>query len=304
MLRLCLLAALGASSILAADTSLPRIDKVKLETYLRYIEGYTPGVKLAIDDPAPSAFDGFFRVLVHLSLKDQKIGDRLYYVSSDGQHFISGQLWDLNQNPYLDVLEHLPMDGPSFGPAAAKIKIVVFSDFQCPYCREFAKTLRDNVPKKYPNDVQVIFQNFPIETLHPWAKAAAEAGNCIASQNPSSFWAFHDWIFEHQAEITPGNLAEKTIAFAKDQHLDSAQLSRCLSTRATAAQVEESLTAGRRLQIQQTPTMFINGRMLSGAIAWNSLDPVIQLELNRPKEIPGPPLAKCCEITPPTIVKK
>ncbi len=304
MLRFSTLAVLAASVLLTADTVAPKLDKTRLESYLRYTEGFTSGVKFVIDDPAPSAYKGYYRVVVHLSMNGRNVGDRVYYVTPDGEHFLNGSLWDLTENPFLDTLERLPADGPSFGPANAKVTIVVFSDFQCPFCREFARTVRNEMPRKYSNDVRVVFEDFPLETIHPWARAAAEAGDCIADQNQSAFWAFHDWIFEHQQEVTAVNLTDKVTAVVKDQHVDLAKLSSCLGTHEMAKKVETSLAEGRRLQVQQTPTAFINGRMVAGAVPWTSLDAVIQLELNRPKEIPGPPVEKCCEITVPTVLKK
>lgn len=323
--------------LLAADASTPKIDKARFETYLRYAEGFTAPVKFDIDDPAPSAYKGYSRVVVHLSVGAQKVGDRLYYVREDGEEFISGAIWNLNQNPFLDTLEHLPSGGFSFGPANAKVAIVAFSDFECPYCREFAKTVRENLPAKYPDTVRFEFQDFPIDTIHPWARAAAEIGRCLGDQKPAAFWVFHDWIFEHQQQATewfksagggkPGSAAqagspapegatsgavkqipkemrEQAMAIAKGAGLDASSVGTCIDTRATAKAVEESVRVARALQIQQTPTLFINGRMAAGAIAWKDLDAVIQLELNRPKQIPGPDTAKCCEVTIPTVLKK
>ncbi len=215
MLRKCvptvaLVAACAAVLLCAPETPstpAPKIDKQKLETYIRYAEGYSPEVKMAIDDPVPSAFPGYFRVLVHLSAGTHKL-DRVYYVTPDGVQFINGSIWKLNESPFLDTLEHLPTDGPSFGPSNAKVTVVVFSDFECPYCRELAKTVRDNIPQKYPNDVRVVFKDFPIDSIHKWARAAAEAAHCLASQKPEAFWAFHDWVFEHQQEVNETNLRE------------------------------------------------------------------------------------------------
>ncbi len=298
------LAVLGFSTILtAAESIAPKIDKQRLEEYVRYAEGYPPDVKFAIDDPTPSSFKGYFRILVHLSSGQRRL-DRLYYVTADGQHFINGAVWDLNESPFVDTLAHLPTDGPSFGPSEAKVTIVVFSDFECPYCREFAKTLRSNVGEKYPNDVRVIFKDFPIESIHKWALAAAEAAHCLGDQKPAAFWAFHDWIFEHQQEVNEGNLRDKALNVAKDQSLDLSKVSSCIDTYATAQEVNRSLQQGAALQIQQTPTLFVNGRMIGGAIDWKTLDTVIQMELKRPKDIPGPTAQKCCEVDIPTIVKK
>lgn len=290
--------------ILAAEPEPPKLDKARLEAYLRYAEGFTPGVKFVIDDPTPSPFKGYYRVMVHLSTTQSKL-DRVYYVTPDGHDLINGTIWNLDANPFLDTLEHLPTNGESFGPQNAKVTLVVFSDFECPYCRAFSRTLRENLPQKYPNDVRVVFKDFPIQSIHPWAFAAAEAGHCIAAQKPEAFWTFHDWIFEHQQEINPGNLRDKVGAFVKQQQLDSDKILSCMDTHAMAAEVNDSVKAGEALQIQQTPTSFANGRELSGAVEWNMLDTIIQMELNRPSVVPPPPNNdKCCQVNMPTLLKK
>ncbi|HSU61241.1 MAG TPA: DsbA family protein [Bryobacteraceae bacterium] len=305
MTKFCVLAAILSAIVInsQAQPGPPELDKQQLEIYVRYAEGFTKGVKITLDDPTPSAIKDYYRVVAHLIMGAQK-ADRVYYVTRDGQHLIAGNLWELSKNPFADTLEHLPSNGPSFGPGNAKVTITVFSDFECPYCREFAKTVRDNLRKKYPADVRVVFEDFPLDAIHKWARAAAEAAHCIANQNPESFWLFHDWLFEHQQEVNQGNVREKTLDFAKGQNLDPAKVGTCIDTHATAQVVEENLAAGRMLQIQQTPTVFVNGRTIPGAVPWSTLDTVIQMELNRPKEIPGPSTEKCCEVTIPTVVKK
>jgi len=114
----------------------------------------------------------------------------------------------------------------------------------------------------------------------------------VGDGNAQAFWAFHDWIFDHQGEVTESNVREKTVEFAKAQKLDVPEVSACLDSHATAEEVKESLKAGTGLGIQQTPTFFINGRMVSGAVPWNNLDAIVQLELNRPREIPAPDSVK------------
>lgn len=287
----------------APEISTPKIDKQKLEAYVRYAEGYSPEVKISIDDPAPSPFAGYYRVLVHLAAGTHKL-DRLYYATQDGRQFINGNIWKLDESPFLDTLHHLPTDGPSFGPSNAKVTVVVFSDFECPYCRQLAKTLRDNIPHKYPNDVRVVFKDFPIDSIHKWARAASEAAHCLARQKPEAFWAFHDWVFEHQQEVNETNLRDRVLGFAKQQNLDVTQVSSCMTNRATAQEVSQNEQIGAALQISQTPTIFVNGRTIGGAVPWQTLDNVIKLELNRPKEIAAGAGEKCCESTIPTVTKK
>src|SRR5690349_27335 len=98
----------------ASQSAVPKIDKQRLEAYVRYAEGFSPEVKMSIDDPAPSPFTGYYRVLVHLTAGTHKL-DRLYYATQDGQQLINGNVWKLGESPFLDTLEHLPADGPSFG---------------------------------------------------------------------------------------------------------------------------------------------------------------------------------------------
>jgi len=259
----------------------PKVDKTKLEAYLRYAEGYARDINLAIDDPAPSTLSGFFRLTVHLSRGANKL-DRIYYITADGEHVINGAVWDLEHSPFQETLAHLPTAGFSFGPANAKVTLVVFSDFQCPYCQSLAKTLRENVAQKYPGQVRVVYQDFPLTAIHNWAQNAAEAARCLGAQNPAAFWIFHDWIFEHQKEVTAANLREKTLALVKDQHLDEGKAAACIDTHATAADVQESMKAGRALQVELTPTLFLNGRMSAGALPWDGLNDLIQREVNSP----------------------
>jgi protein-disulfide isomerase len=298
-----IMAASAVLSVAAVSSEPPKLDKQKLQEYLRYAEGFTSNVQIALDDPAPSSVEGYYRILAHLTMGAQK-ADRVYYVTPDGKHVISGSVWELNKSPFTETLAHVPTDGPSFGPVNAKVSIVIFSDFECPYCREFAKTIHDNVPKKYPNDVRVIFEDFPLETIHKWALAAAEGAHCLEDQKPEAFWAFHDWVFEHQQEVNEANVREKVLDLAKTQNLDLAKAGSCMDTHATREKVERGIAAGRILQIQQTPTVFVNGRTIPGAVPWSSLDTVIQMELNRPKDIPGASAEKCCSVTVPTVTAK
>lgn len=295
-------ALIAFTAVTAAQTEPLKLDKQKLQAYLRYAEGFTDKVQIALDDPAPSTMPGYYRILTHLTMGAQK-AERVYYVTPDGKHVIAGSVWEFDKSPFAETLAHLPTNGPSFGPADAKVTIVVFSDFECPYCREFAKTVRDNIPKKYPNDVRVIFEDFPIDAIHKWARAAAEAAHCLEQQKPEAFWAFHDWIFEHQQEVNGSNVNQKALDVAKGQNLDLAKAGSCMNAHAAAQIVERNVTAGRILQVQQTPTIFVNGRSIPGAVSWSTLDTVIQMELNRPKDIPGPNSGNCCSVTVPTVVK-
>ena len=290
--------------LLHAAGPAPVLNKPQLEKYLRYAEGFTASVHFLIDDPTSSPFPNYYRVVVHLTTDAGARLDRVYYVTPDGQKLINGSIWDLQMSPFTESLSHMPDGGYSFGPANAKVKIVIFSDFECPFCKEFAKTIRGNLAQKYPGEVRVVFENFPIDSLHPWARAAAEASHCIGDQNPAAFWSFHDWIFSHQEEVKKDNLRAKVLAFAKDQNLDSSKIESCIDQRSDKAAVDNEVAAGKQLQVQQTPTVFINGRTVPGALPWPSLDSVIQLELNRPASVPDAKAEECCQLPIPAVRNK
>ena len=277
-----------------ADPIAPKVDKQKLEAYLRYAEGISSNVKVVLDDPTPSLYPGFYRLNAHLLLGTQK-EDKAYYISADGQRIVNGSLWALNESPFADNLAQLTTDGPSFGVPDAKVTIVVFSDFECPYCQQLAKNLRTNIPQKFPKEVRVVMKNFPIVAIHPWSRTAAEAGTCMADQSLGAFWAYHDWMFDHQGVVDTqykekkadfsAYLRDTAAALAQQQNVDPATVKSCIDSHASAAQVDKDLAEGQKLQIGSTPTFYINGRSITGAIPWSSIDTLIQMELNRPKEI-------------------
>ena len=162
--------------------------------------------------------------------------------------------------------------------------LVEFSDFECPYCKQEAQMLRQNLISAYPTQVHFYFKEFPLESLHPWAKPAALAGRCVYRQHADAFWNFHDWMFEHQAEITAENLKNKVLEWAKGQKdIDALKLTECMDTKATEAEVEKTMAEGRALQVGGTPTLFINGRRIPNIIDWPSLRGIVDYEIEYQK---------------------
>ena len=123
----------------------------------------------------------------------------------------------------------------------------------------------------YPKQVHLYYAEFPLP-MHPWAKPAAIAGRCVFRQNAEAFWDYHDWIFEHQQEITPENLKDKVLEFAKSKQIDTLQLSRCIDTHATEADIDKIRCHGSLLGVNQTPTLFVNGRQLARSLDWAELE--------------------------------
>jgi protein-disulfide isomerase len=258
-------------------------DKAAFETYIRHLNVWPSMIGMEISDPKPSDLPGFYTVTVRAS-QGKAHQDEVFYVSKDYKKIIRGTVYDSGENPYKKDLDKLKTDlRPSLGTQGAPVVLVEFTDFECPYCREEAKKLRDNLLKDFPKEVHFYFMDFPLEQLHPWAKAAAMAGQCIFKQNADVFWDYHDWVFEHQAEITADNLTSKILEFTKDKKVDSIQLSRCMESKATEAEVSRTMAMGESLEVNATPTIFVNGRKVSGAVEWPDLKRIIEYEIEYQK---------------------
>src|SRR6202521_1311268 len=189
-----------------------KVDKAALEKYLRHIELFRGEVTFKIDDPKPSrSLPGFSEVEVHLSY-DGGGRDYLYYVSADGKTIVKGDVYRIGQSPFQANLDKLTTnDLPSFGPANAPVTIVEFGDLQCPDCKMEAPVLRQNVPAAFGDKVRVFFKDYPLESIHPWARAAAIAGRCVYRQDAKAFWGLYDWGYDKQEQINVENLKFKAM---------------------------------------------------------------------------------------------
>jgi protein-disulfide isomerase len=282
---------LAAALLLAVSgpsQSVPKksaLNKATLEAYVRHLFVMDQRVTVQVLDPKPSAeLPGFEDVVVRVSAGPQSQDIKLY-VSKDGQKILQANVYDVNNNPFKRDLDKLKTEfEPSLGTPGAPVVVVEFSDFQCPYCKEEATMLRQNLLSAYPKQVRLYFKTYPLESIHPWSKAAAIASRCVYRQQAGAFWDFHDWIFGHQAEITPQNLKDKTMEWAKGQkEIDALQLGQCIDTKATEAEVQKSLDQGRNLELTGTPTLFVNGRRIPNAVDWPNLRAIIDYEIEYQK---------------------
>ena len=132
--------------------------------------------------------------------------------------------------------------------------------------------------------------------------AAAIAGRCVYRQNTTAFWDYFDWTYENQAQLTPENLSAKVQEFATKKSLDGLQLGRCMDTKATEIEVNAGLAEGHAVQVSATPTMFLNGRKLEGGVPWQSLEQLINIEIEHQTKTAKAD-EKCCEVSIPALVK-
>ncbi len=153
------------------------------------------------------------------------------------------------------------------GNKDAKVTILEWSDFQCPYCEKFHETMVQ-LMKAYPNDVRWVFKNFPL-SFHPEATPAAIAAECAAKQKGNDvFWQYSDKLYENQATL--GTDLYKQIA--KDLGLNATQFNDCITNKTTASVVTNDTTVGTSNGVQGTPGNFLNGTELGGAVSYASLE--------------------------------
>ena len=284
------------------------LNKTVLEAWARHLLVMDARITVTISDPKPAPIAGLLEVTVHASLGD-RAQDFLFYISSDGSKILQGTVWDVGLNPFKKELDKLHTAfQPSMGTPGATVVLVEFSDFECPYCKEEAKMLRDNLLTAYPKQVRLYYKEYPLESIHPWAKPAAIAGRCVFQQAANTFWDYHDWIYAHQGEITAGNFKDKAMEWAKTaKDIDAAQLNACIDGKATEEAIDRNIAEGQALEVTGTPTLFVNGRRIPNVLDWPTLRNIIDYEIEYQKtarnagedcgcettlQLPGAPPAK------------
>ncbi len=285
----------------AENTGKSALDKPTLEAYVRHLLLWGPQIKVSISDPKPSELKGFYEVRVR-GTAGRAYQEDTFYISSDGQKIVRAVVYDVDKNPFFKNIAKLHTESaPSLGTPGAPVKLVLFTDFGCAFCRKESEILRTNLLKTFPDQVRLYFKDLPLESIHPWSKKAAIAGRCVYAQSEDAFWTYHDWMFAHQREITLENLNDKVLEFARGvPGLDTLRLGRCLETRATEKEVDESLAEARALGLNATPTLFINGRRISSQLPWANLKQIIELELDYQKSAMDAGDAGCCAVKLPT----
>jgi protein-disulfide isomerase len=161
---------------------------------------------------------------------------------------------------------------PALGSSSAKVTIVEFSDFQCPFCLRASPTLKQ-VRQTYGDKVRIVWKDFPLTQIHPQAFKASEAGHCAGEQG--KFWEYHDKLFASQQALQPESLKQ----YAKDMGMDAAKFDACLDSAKYAERVRDGVSAGAQLGVNSTPTLYVNGRRLEGAQPYDVIAAVIDEEL-------------------------
>jgi len=150
-------------------------------------------------------------------------------------------------------------NSPFVGKADAKVTLVEYSDFQCPFCARGSQIVGE-IKKKYKDKVKIVFKNFPLP-FHKQAKTAALAGLCANEQGMDKFWKMHDKMFSDQAKLNVDDLK----ASAKSLGMNAQKFNECLDANKYLSQIDQDIASAEKVEVKSTPTFFVNGKIVQGA---------------------------------------
>jgi protein-disulfide isomerase len=257
-----------------APTELSR----RIERQVRTYYSIPAQVEVQISAPKPSEFNNYDAIVISFVNAGKK-QDYDFLVSRDGKTLVRMTKMDLTKDPHAELMKKIDVRGrPTRGNKDAKVVAVNFDDFQCPFCSRMHQTLFNEVFKDYGDRVLFIYKDYPLTEIHRWATHAAVNANCLAAQNNDAYWDFADYIHANQRDINSEKTPEAQFAaldkLATDQgqkhKLDGAKLQACIKAQKDDA-VQASVREGNMLGVDATPTMFVNGEKVDGAVPLNEL---------------------------------
>jgi protein-disulfide isomerase len=256
-----------------AQSAPPDLAK-KIEHQVRSFYSLPAEVKVNVGAlTANSEMPGYDTVAVSIE-GEGKQKEYKFLVSKDRNTLLRVTKFDLTKDPYAELMSKIDVSGrPTRGAKSAKVVVVNFDDFECPYCAAMHRTLFPEILKEYGDRITFIYKDYPLAEIHPWAIHAAVDANCLAAQNADAYWDFADYIHANKREVD----SEKTpparfdaidkIAMQQGQkhNVDVVKLQSCVKAQNEDA-VRASMKEADGLGVNATPTLFINGQKLDGAV--------------------------------------
>ena len=247
----------------------------KIEHQVRAFYTIPAGVKVVVGAITPSnEMPGYDAVSVNIEGGDGKQKDYKFLLSKDRATMLRVTKFDLTKDPFAELMSKIDITGrPSRGPKSAKVLVVNFDDFECPFCSRMHQTLFPEIFKEYGDRVDFVYKDYPLTEIHPWADHAAVDANCLAAQNDDAYWDFADYIHANKREVdaekTPVarfDAIDKMAMLQGQKHkVDAGKLQACVKAQNDDA-VKASMKEAEGLGVNATPTLFINGRKIDGAV--------------------------------------
>jgi protein-disulfide isomerase len=245
----------------------------KIERQVRASYSVPASVKITIGPFRPSEFPNYDTLTITMEGGEKK-QTYDFLVSKDGKSLVRMTKMDLTKDPYAETMKKINLNGrPTRGNKDAKVVVVNFDDFECPFCSRMHQTLFPELLKEYGDRVQFVYKDYPLAEIHPWATHAAVDANCLASQNDDAYWDFADHIHANQREVSSEKglvaqfaaLDRLTTEQGQKHNLDQAKLQSCVKAQNEDG-VKASMHEADGVGVTATPTLFVNGQEMDGAL--------------------------------------
>jgi protein-disulfide isomerase len=246
---------------------------MRIERQVRSYYEIPANVKVTVSPLKPSEFPNYDALSITFDGGEKK-QTYDFLLSKDNKTLIRMTRLDLTKDPYAEIMKKIDTTGrPVRGNKDAKVIAVNFDDFQCPFCSRMHSSLFPELLKEYGDRVAFIYKDFPLDEIHPWAIRAAVDAGCLAAQSSDAYWDFADYIHANQPQVNAekarasqfAELDRITMQQGQKHNLDAAKLEACIKAQKDDA-VKASIREGDQLGLVATPTMFINGQKLDGAV--------------------------------------
>src|SRR6267154_2266044 len=247
----------------------------KIEHQVRSFYTIPAEVKVTVGAITPSTeMPGYDALSVNIDGGDGKQKDYKFLLSKDRATMLRLTKFDLTKDPFAELMSKIDVAGrPTRGAKSAKVVVVNFDDYECPFCSRMHQTLFPEIFKEYGDRVTFIYKDYPLAEIHPWAIHAAADASCLAAQNPGAYWDFADYIHANQREVsnekTPdlrfAALDRLALLQGQKHNLDTVKLQSCVKAQDEGA-VKAYMKQGDAIGVSATPTLFINGEKIDGAV--------------------------------------
>ncbi len=254
----------------------PTADEVN--SFLKAIWGYDENRKWEVAAILKTSAPGVAKVVVFVAETGQAgAKTTVFFTTPDGKHAIADQVIDFGAQPFAETRKTLQdhADGPAQGAASKELLLVEFADLQCPHCKEAQGTMA-NLAKDFPQ-ARIVYQNFPLAEIHPFAFRAAAEGVCVRkAKGDAAFFTYEAAVYDKQESLTP-ELADKTLGDAVTAAGgDPAAAAACAATEATKQEVTASIELGKSVGVDQTPLLYVNGHQLPlNALPYETLRKIV-----------------------------
>ena len=237
------------------------------------LTAFLASVKITVGPLRPSDFANYDALTISMEGGEKKQTYE-FLLSKDGKTLVRMTKLDLTKDPYVEAMKKIDLSGrPTRGSKDAKVVVVNFDDFECPFCSRMHQTLFPELLKEYGDRVEFVYKDYPLTEIHPWATHAAVDANCLAAQNNDAYWDFADHIHANQREVNSEKgrdaqfaaLDRLTLEQGQKHNLDQSKLQACVKAQNEDA-IKASMNEAEGVGVTATPTLFVNGQEMDGAL--------------------------------------